>query len=66
MSADMKKLIFRNKKNPEPRSRPIRPRSGPCSPLSVTPRRKQLSLSPRSRPEVERAVERRHLLAKVD
>jgi hypothetical protein len=64
--ATHEKLIFRNKKNLEPQSRPVGPRFGPCSPLSVTPRRKQLRPSPRSRPEVERATERRHLLAEVE
>jgi hypothetical protein len=57
---------FLEKKTPEPRSRLVEPRSGPYSPLLVTPRRKQFSPSPRSRPEVERAAERRHLLAEVE
>jgi hypothetical protein len=62
-----RKIDFqKQKKTLEPRSRPIGPRSGPRSPLSMTPRRKQLSPSPQSRPEVERAAERRHLLAEVD
>jgi hypothetical protein len=60
------KAIFRNKKTPKNKSRPIGPRSWPCSPLSVTSRRKQLRPSPQSRPEVKSTAERRHLLAEVD
>jgi predicted Fe-S protein YdhL (DUF1289 family) len=55
MSADTKNQFLEEKKTPKP-----------SSPLSVTLRRKQLSPSPRSRPEVECAAERRHLLAEVE
>jgi predicted Fe-S protein YdhL (DUF1289 family) len=58
MSADTKKQFLETKR--------IEPRSGPCSPLSMTLRRKQLRPSPRSRPEVKHATKRWHLLVKVE
>jgi hypothetical protein len=60
------KINFQKQKTPEHRSRPVGPRSGPYSLLSVMPSRKQLRPSPQSRPEVERATERHHLLAEVE
>jgi hypothetical protein len=66
MSADTKNQFSEIKKTLKPKSRPVGPRFEPCSPLSVTPRRKQLRPSPQSRPEVEHAAEHRHLLAEVE